>query len=169
MTSIDYTAIPIEFDPTQQRMSGYTYYNNLFFDVPFISEITPTLWVGGCLDGLVLPSFIDHLVSVYPWESYTVNHELQSSLSVRMYDSPNQAMDIARSIATWVLHRVVSGGVTLVHCQAGLNRSSLIAALALRMSGLHTADEAINLIRKKRSQVCLCNSVFEMYVREMEI
>ena len=48
------------------------------FDVPFISEIVPDLWLGGCEDDLVLPEFIAHLVSLYPWERYTVDHELDS-------------------------------------------------------------------------------------------
>jgi len=56
-------------------------------------------------------------------------------------------------------------GPTLVHCQAGLNRSSLVAARALVLGGM-TADDAIALIREKRSPACLCNPAFERWLRQ---
>jgi protein-tyrosine phosphatase len=42
--------------------------------------------------------------------------------------------------------------------------SSLVTARALVLSGL-TADEAIALIREKRSPACLCNPSFERWLR----
>ena len=100
--SIDPTRIKIDVDPRSQRMVGVSAHGLKPFDVPFISEIVPDLWLGGCEDGLVLPDFIENLVSLYPWESYTVNHELDSSLEVRMYDSLDQVFHHVDSIATWV-------------------------------------------------------------------
>jgi hypothetical protein len=161
--SIDPSRIDIEFDPQRQHMVGVSAHGLMRFDVPFISEIVPGLWLGGCEDGLILPSFIEHLVSLYPWERYTVNHELHSTLEVRMYDSVDQAFDQIDGIAAWV-NICRSAGPTLVHCQAGLNRSSLVTARALVLSGL-TADEAIALIREKRSPACLCNPSFERWLR----
>ena len=164
--SIDPSRIDIEFDPQRQRMVGISAHGLQHFDVPFISEIVPGLWLGGCEDGLILPFFIENLVSLYPWESYTVNHELHSSLEVRMYDSVDQAFDQVDGIAAWV-NTSRSIGPTLVHCQAGLNRSSLVAARALVLDGM-TADEAIELIREKRSPVCLCNPSFERWLRDTQ-
>ena len=66
----DPTAFNIKFDPTIQRMKGTTVHGRIAFDVPFISEIAHNLWQGGCEDGLILPDFIQHVVSLYPWESY---------------------------------------------------------------------------------------------------
>lgn len=159
----DPTAIPIEFDPQKQRMVGVATHGMTPFDVPFISELAPNLWQGGCQNGLILPEFIDHLVSLYPWEQYTVQHDLSSALTVRMYDSLDQAYDQVDAIAAWV-NEARKSGVVLVHCQAGLNRSSLVATRALMLGGM-TADEAIKTVRSKRSPACLCNPAFESHLR----
>ena len=76
----DPTALEIDFDPTVQRMRGITVHGHMPFDVPLISEIDHNLWQGGCEQGLILPRFIKHLVSLYPWERFTVRHELDSVL-----------------------------------------------------------------------------------------
>lgn len=57
----------------------------------------------------------------------------------------------------------VEKGTTLVHCTAGINRSSLIVALALIHKGMKPAD-AISLIREKRSEICLSNQTFESWL-----
>ena len=162
--SIDPSRIEIAFDPRRQRMAGISAHGLMSFDVPFISEITDNLWLGGCEDGLVLPEFIGHLVSLYPWEQYTVKHDLDSRLEVRLYDQTDQAMDQVDAIASLV-NTCRRSAPTLVHCQAGLNRSSLVAARALVLEGM-SADEAITLIRDKRSPACLCNPAFERWLRE---
>ena len=64
--SIDPTRIDIEFDPQRQHMVGVSAHGYQRFDVPFISEVLPDLWLGGCEDGLILPGFIKNLVSLYP-------------------------------------------------------------------------------------------------------
>jgi protein-tyrosine phosphatase len=58
-------------------------------------------------------------------------------------------------------------GVTLVHCQAGLNRSGLISALALIEEGMKAVD-AISLLRAKRSRAVLCNQLFEKWLLTRE-
>lgn len=162
--STDPTGIKIAFDPTVQRMTGVSMHGDLPFDVPYISEIAGNLWQGGCKNGLMLPRFIKHLVSLYPWEQYKVKHELDSTFAVRQYDSLDQAMDKIDALAAWINVARQSGPV-LVHCQAGLNRSGLVAAKALMLGGM-TADDAISLIRAKRSPVCLCNPAFEAWLRD---
>jgi len=164
--SSDPTRIDIEVDPTRQRMVGVSRHGLLSFDVPFVSEIDHNLWVGGCEDGLVLPDFISHLVSLYPWESYQVDHDLLSTLAVTMYDSEEQSFDQVRIIADWV-NECRKTGPVLVHCQAGLNRSSLVVARALMLAG-RSAEEAIELVRSKRSPACLCNPSFERWLRDQD-
>lgn len=163
--SDDPTAIPIEFDPTKQRMAGVARHGNTPFDVPFISELAPNLWQGGCQNGLILPEFIDYVVSLYPWEKYTIKHGAQRT-EIEMYDSLDQAYDQVDEIAKQV-NELRKHGVVLVHCQAGLNRSSLIAARALMLDGM-TADAAITQLRERRSLACLCNPAFEEYLRSIQ-
>lgn len=166
MTDADHTAIPIRFDPQAQRMKGRAIHGDTPFDVPFISEITPGFWQGGCEDGLILPKHIQHVVSLYKWEEYDVRHDLDSFRVVTMYDSTDQDLVQAATIADYV-NDCRADGVTLVHCQAGLNRSGLIAALALiRGPEQMTGQAAIELLREKRSPAVLCNPTFERFVRE---
>jgi protein-tyrosine phosphatase len=160
----DHTAIPIQVDPTHQRMVGTTMHGGISFDVPYINEIAENLWQGGCMAGLVLPTHINYVVSLYPWERYTMFHKVRGELYIRMYDDPNQALDQIDEIADQV-NRWRDKGVVLVHCQAGLNRSSLVVARALMKEGL-SADEAINLLRDKRSPAVLCNPAFEAWLRK---
>lgn len=162
----DPTRIDIAVDPTCQRMVGVTAHGLHEFDVPFVSEIADNLWLGGCEDGLVLPDFIDHVVSLYPWESYEVRHPLRSRTEVRMLDSVDQGFEQVDDLAAWVNECRATGPV-LVHCQAGLNRSSLVAARALMLAG-STADDAIATIRKRRSPACLCNPSFERWLRALD-
>ena len=167
--SIDPTRIDMDLDPTKARFSGIAYHGNTPFDVPYISQITDNLWMGGCQTGLVLPEFIKHTVTLYPWERYTVRHELDSELAVRMFDTAEGTPDIklVDDIACWILGRMKSGPTSLT-CQAGLNRSGLIAAWTL-MIGFHkTADQAIALLREKRSPAVLCNPTFEAFLRRKQ-
>ena len=99
---VDPTAIDIDFDPTVRRMKGVTVHGGMPFDVPIITEIGPNLWQGGCQDGLILPCFVRHLVSLYLWEHYRVQHELDSVLIVRMYDSEEQTFEQIEALARWV-------------------------------------------------------------------
>lgn len=163
--SNDPTAILIEFDPRQQRMMGVARHGMTPFDVPFISELAENLWQGGCRDGLILPEFIDYVVSLYPWEKYTIKHNADRT-EIEMFDSLDQSTEQLDEIARLVNH-LRKRGVVLVHCQAGLNRSSLVAARALMLDGL-TANEAIRTIREKRSPACLCNAAFEAHLRSLD-
>jgi len=51
-----------------------------------------------------------------------------------------------------------------VHCQVGLNRSSLVAARALVLSGEADPAGAVALLRARRSPACLCNETFESWL-----
>ena len=158
------TGTAIESDPTVRRMTGTTAHGLIPFDVPVITEIAHNLWQGGCEDGLILPPNIRHLLSLYRWESYQVAHRLRTSHVVTMHDSAGQDTSQVSRWARWVSARRRTGAV-LVHCQAGLNRSSLVVARALMLDGM-TADEAITLLREKRSPAVLCNPAFEAWLRE---
>lgn len=168
------TNVKKEKDPTIIRMSGIATHGHTPFDVPFISQIEGNLWQGGCQNGLQLPTFFKHLISLYPWEQYQIKHDMNSVMYVKMYDSLEQSMEQVDAIARWI-NICVKDGPTLVHCQAGLNRSSLVAARSLMIRdteaplGVYklTADEAIALLREKRSPACLCNQAFEEHLRNL--
>ena len=158
----DPTAINIQTDPLAQRMRGTTRHKNMYFDVTFISHIHENLYQGGCQTGLVLPTNIEHLISLYPWESYTIHHEMKSRSYHWLYDSDEKPSTLVDGIGEWV-SRCMEDGPTLLHCQAGINRSSLVAVLALKHFG-YTAEQAIKLLREKRSPAVLCNPSFERYL-----
>lgn len=161
-TELDPTRIDIEFDPAKQRMNGIATHGMTPFDVPFISQIEGNLWQGGCREGLILPTFFKHVVSLYKWESYTVEHDLETSMTVKMFDSIGQGFEEIDDLAEWV-NMCCDDGPTLVHCQAGLNRSSLVAGRTLTLRGW-TPAQAIELLRQRRSPACLCNRAFEEWL-----
>lgn len=148
-------------DFASHRIEGFTREGNHVIDVPLFTHIVGNLWVGGCPVGKS-PSEFDFIVCLYPWGEYEVQGH-QCFTSVKMLDAPNVAnegllLTLARHVNECVKH-----GKTLVHCQAGLNRSNLIAALALIEQGMKPAD-AIALLREKRSPAVLCNKAFEAWL-----
>lgn len=163
-TVTDPTRIDITTDPTECRMKGVTHHGNMPFDVPYMSEVGYNLWQGGCKTGLILPDFIKHVVSLYPWERYTTHSGVMSELYVRMYDSESQGYGQVDEVARWVNERR-QGDPVLVHCQAGLNRSSLIAARALHIFEGLSGDGCVSVLRGSRSRAVLCNPAFEAEVR----
>lgn len=153
-------------DPLSIYMSGIAVHGNTPFDAPYISHIEGNLYQGGCTTGLVLPTIIKHVVSLYPWERYSVSelaHADGSYTEVKMYDSSDE-VDYYNvlNLALFVRDKLLDGP-TLVHCQAGLNRSGLIAGAALILMG-SSPEQAIKQLRAKRSPAVLCNQTFERFL-----
>lgn len=165
--TVDPTRIDVAFDPRVRRIEGIARHGMTPFSCPLISEVADNLWVGGCIDLLLLPAEIVHVVSLYRWEQYHRHDGVRSFLEVTMYDAegpfdPGAVLRLAR----WV-NECRADGPTLVHCQAGLNRSNLVAAAALVLAGAEAAD-AIALLRAKRSPAVLCNRDFEAWVLALD-
>jgi hypothetical protein len=137
-----------------------------YFDVPLISHVKGNLYQGGCRDGVRLPDDFAYVLSLYPWERYELGPRTVRE-EVRMLDSLQQALGQVDELARWVLNSAKLGP-TLVHCQAGLNRSGLIAARALMLEGLSAAD-AIATLRGSRSPLVLCNRAFEAHLLSLNL
>lgn len=56
------------------------------------------------------------------------------------------------------------GGMTLVHCTGGLNRSGVVVAKALMLAWGITGEQALGIIRAKRDPYCVCNRAFERWI-----
>lgn len=162
--SRDPITIDMDTDPRSCRFRGRTRHGNRDFDVPYISQVTATLWMGGVDCGLELPDFIEHLVSLYQQEHYDSTDRLHSHLRVAMRDALTESLTQVDAIAGWI-NVSRAAGPTLVHCQAGLNRSAVVTARALMLGPEQmTARQAIDLLRTARSPAVLCNEAFEKWL-----
>jgi hypothetical protein len=136
-------------------------------DLDLISHIADNLYVGGCYHDVDLGDFFSHVFSLYQWERYkiapgTIRKE------VKMYDSRTDPIDIEtiNSMSDEIVEALDAGGNVLVHCQAGLNRSNLVATLVLIKKWDYSVEDAIALLRHKRSPHVLANQTFEDYLRD---
>ena len=140
-------------------------------DTELYSEILPRLWLGGTEDfdvvqeekrkrqASITKESFDTVITAYAFAnpaSWAVK-EIRTTfydgdMSDINWEDIYQAVDIA--YADWK-----RGLRVLCRCQAGMNRSSLICALVLMKDGF-TADQAIGLIRLKRSPQALFNQDF---------
>ena len=141
------------------------------FSIPLITQVIVDeeggeLWQGGCINGVALPEDFDLVLSLYPWEKYKLGPNTKR-IEVEAYDSPEQDPTFVLEVADIAYKALVEGKKVLVHCQAGLNRSGLVAALVLRECGF-TSAEAINILRSSRSPVVLCNESFENWLLELD-
>jgi protein-tyrosine phosphatase len=126
------------------------------FEVPLVTQVEGNLWQGGVWPGVRLPDEFVNVVNLYG-----LSYELGLNTTehkVIMHDSNTQTFErvdlLAQAIVT-----ALDDGPLLVHCQAGLNRSGLLAARVLMLWKDYTAAQAINAVRR-RSPVCLCNESF---------
>lgn len=132
-------------------------------DVPLISHIKDNLYVGGCIQGVDLGDFFSDVFSMYMWEKYSVGDNT-NIVTRKMYDAPGQVDDeTVDEVSDLVVEALTYSGNVLVHCQAGINRSNLIAGAALIKMG-RTPTEAVALLREKRSPHVLANRDFYNYL-----
>lgn len=140
------------------------------------NEILPNLWQGGTHDNDVIgdPTFaqaftykqgyitkedFDTVVTMYQYANPA--GWLVNEYRYCIYDSIIEHLETEELFATarYAYDEWKRGKRVLVRCQAGLNRSGLVMALVLMQDG-YTAEEAIQLIRKKRNPYALFNEKF---------
>jgi protein-tyrosine phosphatase len=150
-------------DFNSERIEGFARMGNTPFSVPLFSEVNNMLWQGGCPVGEA-PQEFAYIINLYPWGVYKTNPHQESHIHT-MYDSNTVADTRLIEYLADTVNHCRKRGRTLVHCQAGLNRSAFITALALIREGMK-ADEAVALLRQKRSPAVLCNQAFEKFLLE---
>lgn len=169
----------------------------LISHIPFCArprdEVIPNLWLGGhdcqpagtedgtgdCL--ITEEDGFDLVVSLYQrrlWDfklgDKVVDERFQPPEGVehifyRMADSDLDAEHhtVLDDMAERVADAIGTGKKVLVRCQAGINRSSLVAGLAMMRLG-HSADGAIKLMRDARSPYVLFNQSFVAHLKRVE-
>ncbi|MFZ9629420.1 MAG: protein-tyrosine phosphatase family protein [Ilumatobacteraceae bacterium] len=167
LSRADTTRIAMTVDSIGHRITGLTVHGSHHLDLPLMSEILPGLWMGGCEDGVPLPWFIDHVVSMYPWERYAEHDGVGTMVDFPMYDMRGYVNDELVLRAARVVNELRAEGTVLVHCQAGLNRSGIVTATALILEGWDPAG-AIAHLRQRRGEAVLCNPDFESWLLGLE-
>lgn len=129
------------------------------------NEIAPGLYQGGSFAPLPVSAGFDAVLSLFG----DADAPRDARVAHRVWHIPDTDCpdgELLLEHAKWVLEKWTTGHKVLVRCFAGLNRSGLVVARTLILAGA-TPDEAINLIRARRSKDALCNPEFETYLRTL--
>ena len=141
---------------------------------PLYSEVAPNLFMGGTDDKATIDQAqklrhfegsneFDCVVTLYAWAA-----PANWGVEERRFGFPDaniieESIPTIIELAQWAHAKWASGKKVNIRCQAGLNRSGLVTALTLMISGL-SADEAIKTLRAKRSSYALCNGEYEQWL-----
>ena len=143
------------------------------------NEIQPGLWLGGTPDDEWLDGPVEWddgwvVRDGRPFDAVVTLFALAQpfgwgveELRYGFADGPVDDVDIPTIVrcAEWAHERWSAGQRVLVRCQAGLNRSGLVLALVLVLDGWDPED-AVALMRARRSPSVLCNADFERWLVE---
>lgn len=139
------------------------------------SEILPNLWQGGTHNSDMIGRHLaEPMITIKEFDSVYTAYAFANPVDwfvreVRFgfLDSDDTGFDLdeLRFVVDSAYRDWKSGKRVLIRCQAGLNRSSIITALVL-IKGGHSASEAIELLRDKRSESVLFNPFFERWLLE---
>lgn len=141
------------------------------------SEILPNLYISGTLDedvvqrgkstlSLAQPAPFDSVVCMYGHANPIGYYVREQRFGIADAELDDESKPEIRQLAQWLHSEWKLGKRVAAKCQAGWNRSGLIAALVLLQEGF-TSDDAISLIRQKRSPNALCNPHFVAFIREV--
>jgi len=134
-------------------------------DIPLMSHVVDNLYVGGCIQDVNVEDHFSHIISLYPWERYAFDTMKTELHEFKMYDS-HDGLDIETvEQASDVAVEALSGdGNVLIHCQAGINRSNLVAARTLMKAYDLSSADAIRILEEKRHRLVLSNQSFKDYI-----
>jgi hypothetical protein len=167
-----------DFPPTsldeQEDIYARPDYGQGHLGEPLWSEILPGLWQGGTADDdaktfisktrlPIKKGVFDTVVTLYAWAN-PVDWFVRE-IRYGVWDgngkdfTPEDIFDLVKvAHSDWK-----KGKKVLIRCQAGWNRSGLITTLVLIRDGMD-AEDAIDLIRKQRSEFALCNRDFVRFL-----
>lgn len=156
----------LQADFSSHHIEGFAHMadDDGYFSTSLVTQIQGNLWTGGCIGGVRLPDDFEFVVSLYPWEKYELGSGT-TRIEFQMFDSGNLPDPQELEEIADIVRFYVSQGQTLVHCQAGLNRSGLVAGLSLVRGGMAPA-RAVELLREARSPAVLCNPAFHAWLLE---
>ena len=142
---------------------------------PLYSEVAPNLFMGGTDDNATIDQAqklrhfegsneFDCVVTLYAWAA-----PANWGVEERRFGFPDaniidEYIPTIVELAQWAHAKWAAGKKVNIRCQAGLNRSGLVTALTLMISGM-SAEDAINTLREKRSDYALCNSEYERWLK----
>ena len=141
---------------------------------PLYSEVAPNLFMGGTDDSAtidqaqVLRHFdgsneFDCVVTLYAWAAPANWGVEERRFGFPDADIIEDYLPTIIELAQWAHSKWAAGKRVNIRCQAGLNRSGLVTALTLMISGM-SADQAIDTLREKRSSYALCNGEYEHWL-----
>ena len=142
---------------------------------PLYSEVAPNLFMGGTDDNATIDQAqklrhfegsneFDCVVTLYAWAA-----PANWGVEERRFGFPDaniieEYIPTIVELAQWAHAKWAAGKKVNIRCQAGLNRSGLVTALTLMISGM-SAEDAINTLREKRSDYALCNIEYERWLK----
>jgi protein-tyrosine phosphatase len=145
--------------------------------------IIPGLWQGGCLynqsrsgrsitQAIVPDDTFDVIVSVYqgatnygPGLGHPAHYVFPFVDEEALSDYALKQLKKATEVTS---QAVTEGASVLVRCQAGLNRSGLVVASTLIQLG-YKPEDAVQIIRARRSPWALCNETFVNHLLAQEL
>lgn len=143
---------------------------------PLWSEVVDGLWQGGTADHdtdaqlrkpMITKKEFDTVITMYAFANPV--DWFVKEMRYGVWDSNMKDFDVKElfEIVRFAHTEWKQGKKVLIRCQAGWNRSGLITALVLIREGMK-AQDAINLIRTKRSPHALCNTTFTQFLLEQD-
>ena len=141
------------------------------------SEILPNLFISGTLDedvvqrgkstyALTQPAAFDSVVCMYGHANPIGYYVREQRYGIADAELNEESKPEIRQLADWLHSEWKLGKRVAAKCQAGWNRSGLIAALVLLKEG-YSAEDAISFIRSKRSPHALSNPHFVKFIYEV--
>lgn len=134
------------------------------------NRVVPRLWIGEAPEPHFELEGFDLLVLAAKNHQPSMDNFAGTVIRPRLEDGPDPITEDEKACALLASKKVArclfNGGRVLSTCISGLNRSSLVAGLALKMSTRLSTDQIVYAIRRARTDWALSNESFERFIHE---